>query len=337
MSITAKELAAQLGISAAAVSMALNDKPGVSTQTRKRIKAAAEKAGYDFTRIRQREIADGSIYFIIYKKSGAVVSETPFFSELSEGVSTACKERGQKLKITYLYEDDLQQYPQTVLENLTFSDCIGFILLGTEMEASDITVFEKLSLPMVLLDSYVDTIHCDAVLINNIQGAYLATTHLIKKCKCQPGYLKSVYPINNFRERSDGFYRAIRANGMSTSQSIVHTLSPSYEGAYADMKDLLERGESLAKCYFADNDLIAAGAMKAMKEAGFQIPADVAVIGFDNLPVSQIILPNLTTVNVPKQYMGTIAVERLLQRIKKPAIPVVKTEIAVSLVDRYSC
>jgi len=336
MAITAKELAKRMGLSAAAVSMALNDKPGVSTETRKKVKTEAEKLGYDFTKLKQREIAEGSIYLIIYKKSGAVVSDTPFFAELSEGISDACKEQGHKLKITYFYEDEFEKNEKKMLEDLQFSDCIGFILLGTEMNERDIRRFQKLPIPMLLLDSYLDTLECDCVLINNIQGAYLATSHLIKKCKSQPGYLKSSYPINNFKERSDGFYRAIRMQGMSTSKSIVHELTPSYEGAYADMKELLKRGEVLAKCYFADNDLIAAGAMKAIQEAGFRIPEDVAIVGFDNMPISQIIQPNLTTIHVPKHYMGTVALQRLFERIKIPALPVIKIEIAVTLVDRYS-
>ena len=176
---------------------------------------------------------------------------------------------------------------------------------------------------------------CDTVIINNTQGAYLATRHLIDKCHAQPGYLKSSYAINNFNERQDGFYKAVRLHGMSSSQSIVHELTPSMSGAYADMKELLAGNEPLARCYFADNDLIAAGAIKAFREKGLRIPEDVAVVGFDNIPISQIL--DLTTINVPKEHLGRQAVLRLLQRIKDPSIPPVKIEIGTSLVDRYSC
>ena len=90
MSITAKELAKKLNLSAAAVSMALNNKPGVSTDTRRRILDAADRYGYDFTRITEKQNAAGTIYLVIYKKHGAIVDDTSFFSQLSEGITDAC-------------------------------------------------------------------------------------------------------------------------------------------------------------------------------------------------------------------------------------------------------
>ena len=87
MGITAKELAEKLNLSAAAVSMALHNKPGVSTQTRQLVYDTALKYGFDFSRISEKKQVDGSIYLIIYQKHGTVVADTPFFSKVIEGVS----------------------------------------------------------------------------------------------------------------------------------------------------------------------------------------------------------------------------------------------------------
>ncbi len=331
MGITAKELAKKLGISAAAVSMALNDKPGVSKETRKWIKKEAEKYGYDFSRIKSSNNKNGKIHFVIYKKNGVVVADTPFYSELSEGISEACKQQGYKLRIQYFYESD---FTRQDLEAIQFSDCIGIIILGTELNASDLLPFIRLPIPVVILDSYYETIDCDFVTINNMQGAYRATQHLIRKIKSQPGYIMSSYKIQNFRERADGFYKAIRENGMSRSQSIVHEVSPSIEGAYADMCDILSHKDPLARCYFADNDLIAAGAFRAFKEFGYRIPEDIAIIGFDNMPICQILEPSLSTINVPKGALGSAAVRRLIERINEPKLPFLHTQISTSFVDR---
>jgi len=334
MGITAKKLAEKLNLSPAAISMALNGKPGVSTQTRQAIMDAALKYGYDFTKISREKVTNGSVYLVIYKKHGAVVADTPFFSEVMEGVSLECKNQKYKLKISYVYEEEDTLARQ--IEDIQFSDCIGIILLGTEMNPEDLKPFLKLPIPLVLLDAYFDTLPCDCVLINNHQGAYLATQYLIRKCKTQPGYLRSSYQISNFGERATGFYNAVRASGFSASKSIVHRLSPSVDGACFDMLEIIHSNDPLASCYFADNDLIAVGAMKAFKQCGFNIPSDISIVGFDNMPISNIIEPALTTIHVPKQYMGENAAKRLFESILQPGQPPVKIQISTTLVKRQT-
>lgn len=337
MAITAKKLAKLLKLSEAAVSMALNNKPGVSTATRKKVIEAAREHGYDFTRINENnatpQLSKGTVYFIIYRKHGAVVTDTPFFSQLSQGIDYGCKKNHYHLNVYYLYEGEAIS---AQLSEILRMGCKGMILLGTEMKEEDFAPFSTLPVPVVLLDAYFENIQTDCVLINNIQGAYQAANYLIKKCKAQPGYLHSSYSINNFNERADGFYKAVRQNGMSTSKSIVHLLSPSMEGAYADMMALLENGEETARCYFADNDLIAGGALKAFRGKGYLIPDDISIIGFDNMPLSTYIEPALTTIHVPKQYMGEMAASRLADIIEaKHPVPV-KIEISTNLIKRKS-
>lgn len=334
MGITAKELAKKLNLSAAAVSMALNNKPGVSTATRRLVIETAEKYGYDFSRISGRQTKAGAIYFVIYKKHGTVVADTPFFSQVSEGISLECKKQNYKLKISYLYEDE--ETIQKQIEDIQYSDCCGIILLGTEMNADDVGPFLNLPVPFVLLDAYFETVSCNCVLINNTQGAFLAAKYLIQKRKKQPGYLQSAYQISNFSKRADGFYHAVRSAGMSASKSIVHRLTPSVEGAFADMLELLKNKEELADCYFADNDLIAVGAIKALKQYGCKIPGDIAIVGFDNLPIGTVIEPSLTTIHVPKQYMGEASVRRLISLIHDPGQPPTKTELSTTLLKRHT-
>ena len=100
------------------------------------------------------------------------------------------------------------------------------------------------------------------------------------------------------------------------------------------MLEIIKSGETLASCYFADNDLIAVGAIKALKQCGFKIPEDISIVGFDNMPVSSVIEPGLTTIHVPKKYMGEAAVSRLVSLIKEPGQPPVKTEISTTLLKR---
>ena len=334
MSITAKELAKMMDLSEAAVSMALRNKQGVSTQTRRRVLEMAEKHGYDFSKTAKAAPSSRHITFAIYKRQGAVVGETPFFSELSEGIETACSETQHKLHITYIHKgEDVQKK----VDDIAYSDCAGIVLLGTEMQLEDFAPFSKLRVPVVVLDVYLDTIEYDCVLINNVQGAQMATDYLINRTKKQPGYLRSSYSIGNFEERAEGFFKSVRRHGMSASKTIIHNLTPSIDGALADMLELIEQGGELAPCYFADNDWIAIGAMKALQKKGFRIPEDIAVIGFDNVPMAAYIEPALTTIHVPKQYMGAMAVKRLVELINNGTHSPVKIEMSTKLKKRQTC
>ncbi len=335
MSITAKELAKRLQLSEAAVSMALNNKPGVSTATRQRVLSAAKEGGYDFTKLKEASPESGpergTVAFMIYRKHGAVVTDTPFFNQLTEGISVSCRQAHYRLNIHYIHEDESNHRQ---LKDMPY--CDGIILLATEMHYEDFKLFDSLQIPIVVLDTYFESLKYDCVLINNFQGAYQATDYLIRKTKKQPGYLRSSYPIGNFDERADGFYKALRTHGMSASKSKVLSLTPSMEGSYEDTLQLLQAGEEPASCYFADNDLIAAGAIKAFKEYGYRIPADISIIGFDNMPLCNYIDPPLTTVNVPNLYMAQMAVERLIQRINSKEHFPVKVEINTHIVQRKS-
>jgi len=333
MSITVKELAKLCDLSEAAVSMALRNKPGVSTQTRQRVLEVADKHGYDFSKSNRHGTRSRHITLVIYKRQGAVVGETPFFSELMEGIEVTCTKEQFKLQITYIQKDD---DVQKKIDEISYSDCAGIILLATEMQAEDFLPFAELQMPVVVLDLFLDFIKYDCVLINNIQGALIATDYLISKTKKQPGYLRSSYSIGNFDERADGFYKAIRRHGMSTSRSIVHRITPSIEGACADILEIIKQGVELAPCYFADNDWIAIGAIKAFQQSGLRVPEDVSIIGFDNVPLASYIDPDLTTVHVPKKYMGEMAVTRLISRMLNNSQSHVKIEISTTLKKRRS-
>ena len=274
MSISAKELAQKLNISAATVSMVLNRKPGISEKTRNLVLDAAREYGYDFSKKWDTAEEKGSILYVIYKKHGTVVADTPFFSQLTEGIEQACKGKGFELQITYFYENkDIGAQ----IQELSEKNCQGILLLGTEMDVEYFQPFTRLKVPMVVLDTYFEELDCDSVLINNVQGAYLATNYLIDKGLGEIGYLRSSYPIGNFEERADGYYKALRHHDLPTSHPYVHRLTPSMEGAYTDMSEILREKPPVAPAYFADNDLIAAGAMRAFKEFGYKIPEDISM------------------------------------------------------------
>ena len=191
MSITAKELAEKLNLSQTAVSMALNNKPGVSTETRRMVVEAAEKYGYDFTRLSLKKNKAGSIYAVSYRSHNAIMSYSPIFDAMVEGMESVVQKDNYKLKVITFYEkrDNLEHY----LGDLRTTDCVGIILFGTEMREEMVRPFLKLPFPVVILDAYFENLDCNYVVPNNRQGAYLATDSGIVEPMSEKALVESIH------------------------------------------------------------------------------------------------------------------------------------------------
>lgn len=333
MGIKVKDLAELLGVSPATVSLALNNKPGISQATRQRIFDKLNELGYGDRIPSSSEAAPLNIRLVIYKKHGTVVTDTHFFSQVIEGINAAARRYGYNLLMTYLSGQDSQEEQ---LRLASLSPCAGVILLATEMAAEDLSPFLNLKIPLVLLDSYFERVNTDCVVINNVQGAAEAVRHLLQLGHTHIGYLHSSIHINNFQERREGMEKALRSVGRELEEELIYPVEPSVEGARLSLAKLLAQKEEPPTAFFADNDLIAIGAAQAIRDAGMRIPEDVSLIGFDDMPIAEIMEPPLSTIYVPKQRLGTLAVKRLISRINGEADEFVKIETGTTLVPRKS-
>ena len=335
MGVTGKDVAQYVGVSAATVSMVFRNKPGVSSEVRGRVLAAAQALGYEYTGTAGTRQA-GVIQLIIYKRHGKVVSDTPFFEHLTKGVADEVHRLGFQLSITYFYgtESAAEQ-----LRGIKSTKCAGIILLATEMHTDDLAIFESLNVPIVLLDNWFPSKRYDAVVIDNRRGAMYATQYLIKCGHTRLGYLHSKVGIRNFLERREGYLGAvgsIKKPGNDSAQRIVR-VGTTIESAFEDMSAYLAIDPVLPTAFFADNDIIAAGCIRALLKAGYRVPEEISVIGFDDMPICQLIEPQLTTMAVPKESMGALAVERLEKCIRgKTGGEVIRTCVFPEIVCRMS-
>lgn len=332
MSITAKELAQLLNLSTASVSVALNGKPGVSTATRKRILTAAHEYGYDFSASTKEGKLTGTIYYVRYV-SYSSPQEAPFFSYLSSSLDKEIPAKGYKYKSIKILEDaDFDNN----LEKIKYSDCAGILLLGTDISSDRLKSFLALGFPLVLMDTWFNTVPVNCVKVNNLQGAYLATEYLIKKYKCQPGYLQSSLRLYNYEERFIGYTQALEKYRMSVRNSDINITLPNMYGAQADMNDILMYKNQFARCYIADTDAQAVGAMMAFQSRGYKTPEDIAFVGFDNSFYSENSHPGLSTIEAYPSCMAEASMNRLLDMIKGGFDIPVKIEIGTSLIERGS-
>lgn len=307
MRISIKDLSEKTGYSIATISNVLNGKPGVNSETVRDIINLARSSGY----IQQKKIK--KIRLVLYKKTGKILDDTPFFSTLYKGIETACNEYDLKLEISTLDRrlDDFDSKLDEILRDAT----AGFLVLATEMTEEDIGKFENCIAPVVILDNRFEKSDFPSVSTENMLSAAKIVRCFHEKGYDRIGFIQSSVKIDNFVEREKGYRMALSELGLENQAEYKIELSPTMEESYEDMKKYLASGGKLSNAYFVVNDMIAFGAMKAISEAGYKIPGDVSLIGFDDLPFSKVCSPALTTVHVFKEEMGKLGVDLLANKI----------------------
>lgn len=334
--VTARDVAKAAGVSPATVSLVFRNKPGVGSDTREHVLAVASELGFEYeTPSAPRKTS--TILLVIYKQHGRVVSDTPFFESLIKGVSDTTYQMGyHRLSISYFYA---QQDKAEQLSSLKSIKCAGIILLATEMRAGDVAQFERLSVPIVLLDNWFPTKSLDSVVIDNTRGAWAAVRYLTAIGHREIGYLHSNTEIRNFLERQEGYLSAMRgANTMDVDPlHAIVSVGSTVESAYADMSEYLDEDPYLPTAYFADNDLIASSCIRALEDHGYSVPDDISIVGFDDVSTSALINPPLTTMAVPKTNMGALAVRRLVDIIQgNTGGEIVRISVQPEIVQRKS-
>lgn len=334
MSIRAKDIAKKLGVSTTTVSLVLNNKPGVGDKTRERVLKEIESMGFETNIKLKPSAALKNIRFVLFKRHGLVVGDTPFFSKLIESIEGEAKINGFNIIISYLNKE--QNTSEYVRQFEQDDNTAGIMLLATEMTQEDIETFKESSLPILALDNCFDETGIDCVQIDNAQGVHKAINYLVECGHDDIGYLHSSAYIYNFEERQRGYKTALIENGLEYNQGEVILLEPTIEGSYKDMKAYLDEGNKPPKAFFADNDILAMGASRALKEAGYKLPEDVSVVGLDDMPYCVMMRPQLTTVRVNNSSMGIVAVRRLADIINGRTDETVKILIRTGLVIRKS-
>lgn len=338
MALKAKEIAEILGISQATLSLVVNDKPGISEKTRSRVIQELRDGGYDYLlseQTRKDMVPEGemrSIGFIIYTASGELLGYNSFFPFIMEGLENRTRKYGYNICFITVRKENIQVDIQRIKD----AGYCGCAIFATEMHEDDIAYFTKLDIPLVLLDNCFNTYSLNSVKINNQQGTYLAVQNLIKNGHKKIGYLRSGLDINSFEERYQSALNAMRNFGIDAPEQYTYTIGYRTEVAAEGMKNLLQEGRDLPTAFLADNDIVAAGAMLACREAGIKIPEELSFIGFDDRPECIVCNPPLSTIRISRQYFGAEAIELLVRMLNGETNIQMKIEIGTEMVERGS-
>jgi len=335
-----KDIADELHISVAAVSMAINGKRGVSDATRKEVLDLAKTYGYEtkvktIKTIKTQGMRRRYIKLLRIKKHGLVAADTAFFSKLIEGIEEEIKKMNGELLVSNVKVEELNN-EWIDFENKSEID--GIIILATELVSKDIDLLNKLNKPFVVLDNSMNDQDWNCILMNNEHAMQKGMKHLIQKGHRHIGYLKSSHSICNFDERFMAYLSIVEKETLEKDQGNIICLEPTLDGAYEDMMKVLNQktNKNFPTAFMADNDLIAVGAMKALMEKGYLVPQDISIVGIDDMPCGTIIHPKLTTVRIYKKEIGKLAVDRLLSLCENDQDISRKILINTMLIERGS-
>jgi DNA-binding LacI/PurR family transcriptional regulator len=313
--VRSKDIAKKLGVSPATFSLVINNKPGVSPRTRELILNKVNSMGYSHLIKKENAapLTNESICFVVYKRHGRFLDETPFFFMLMESIGEASRRLGYNINFLTIEWNQMEEQ----LRHLKSMNVKGAIIMATEMEEDDVHGLLSLDMPFILLDNDFPRLAVHSLAIDNRLGTFQAVKHLVDMGHRQIGYLQSnELRIKRFQERYDGFLSALAHFNLELDPKHHFRLDYCEEGSYQDMKTSLCGVSSFPSAFFTDDDTIASGAIKALMEKGLSVPQDVSIIGFNDRPLCEKTSPPLTTIRVPRQTFGTLAVELLLKRIE---------------------
>ena len=308
-----RDIARAAGVSLTAVSLVLNEKPGVGAEKREQIKALLRENGYVIRAPEKAEAPVQNICFLKYGKHSYLVNGNPgFVTQIIDAAEKECRRHGYNLLITSFQDPAAVDLPSLLAKDTT----AGVILLGTELENEDMAPFSRVTKPLVVVDNAVWGLPFSSVTMHNWDAILSAVEHLRSLGHRDIGFLYNSIPCSNDRDRRAAFEDSLRKIGLPFSEDKVYSIFPTMDGARESVLRLLDGGTVFPPALVANNDSIAIGALRALRERGVRVPEDVSIVGFDGLPFSAMSDPPLTTVNVSCADIGHWAVRILHEWIR---------------------
>jgi LacI family transcriptional regulator len=305
MAVTMKQIARAQGVSIATVSRVISGSgDAVSEDVRRSILETAERLGY-----RPRRKVGRTVAFLIDSEMFNLSSL--FYTNI---ISAAEKEVASR---KYFFQFSAIARGEAPLNrmNLRFNDLAGVMIVGT-YDRDFLLRLRAQKVPVILVDYAVPTEDIDAVLVDNVDGIMRAAKHIAELGHTRVAYISGTVDSLSSQERRHGFNLARAAYGFSELPELVEECPESYSGGFEAMKRILGRRAAKGPtAVIAYNDMVAIGAMDAIKQQGLVIPDDMSIVGFDDISLSAEVMPPLTTAQVPKELMGRFAAETLFHTI----------------------
>ena len=328
---TIKDIARESGVNISTVSRALNGVYGVHPETREHVLQIADRLHYRPNRV-ARGLVTGRSHSV-----ALVVSDirNPYFAEVARGAEDAARAAGSDLVLcnSDLNADKQMEYVQSLTEKQ-----VDGILMNSVAELNPKQQDQLLNcgVPIVLLNRSGVKQTFSTVSADNEAGGAIAAEYLLRLGHRNIAHITGPKRHGNMTDRAKGFLRVVRAGRPAKKVVLIHGMN-SFDGGYDMTRALLAEHPDVTAIFTA-NDVMAFGSIRACLDVGRRVPEDISLIGFDNVQMSSIVHPPLTTIHQPKYEIGQAAVETLLRHIRSAGKPVAEhLLLSVELIERQSC
>lgn len=312
LTVTIADIAKKLNTTSATVSRALNDHPGISIKTKKRVLQAAEKLHYRRNTVASalRKGQTGIIGVIIPS------AEINFFGSVVHGIENMANQNGYNVLI--YQSNESWEHEQKGIETFLNARVDG-IIVSMAKEKNDHTHFvnaRQTKMPIVFFDRTNDELETDSVSIDDHKGGYMATEHLIEQGYKRIAHISGPQHLKIFKARLEGYKAALKKNGIPFDARLVYTGDVSIEAGRDAVQYFLELPDP-PDAVFAVEDFTALGAIKELKHNNISIPNDFGIIGFANESFGEHISPSLSTIDQQTVTMGKEAFLMMLKLIEE--------------------
>jgi DNA-binding LacI/PurR family transcriptional regulator len=326
---TLEDLAKLAGVSVSTVSRALNDQPLISTRTKQRIWALAREHDYAFRQSMPTAPigAEGSIVIVMPNTRGRPLPLShPFFLELLANIGEAARDRDCDFTVSHVAPANLDDLVTTA----TTSRANGVIFLGQSMLHEEFNKLAETDARFVVWGAHIPGQKYRSIGSDNLLGGRRATLHIARLGRRRILFLGGSDPEALQRRR--GYLEALQEAGLDADPKLICDVEFEMESADAAVSRMLRRGIAFDGIV-GGSDLIALGAMRALRRAGVEVPEDVSIVGYDDMLLSRLSSPALSTVRQDTQLAGKLLVSSILDSATEDLPTFLPTELIV----RESC
>jgi DNA-binding LacI/PurR family transcriptional regulator len=304
-----QDVARHAGVSISTVSRVLNDRGRVNAEVVANVQAAIQALHYTPNR------AARSLRTQQSRIIGLLISDiqNPFFTVLVRGIEDVVQQNGYSLILCN--SDENEQKERQYIEVLCAEHVAGAIIVPTHENQRSMRIFDDQHIPVVAVDRRVPNV--DTVLVDNKRGAYEAVSHLITNGYQRIGIITGPHNTTTGRERLEGYYKALEEAGIAIDPAIVRSGSFKMDSGRALANELLDVEPGI-DALFITNNLMTLGALQALHDRNLQVPNDIGIVSFDEMPWATLGSISLTTVTQPVYEIGSTAAMRLFQRLQNP-------------------